>query len=98
LIYESIVRLNFETLIIGWRKGVSGIESCTKLTLLSLGGYKERDLKRLSPIINLRTLLMKRGAPESLKGLESAQQLEKVIFGNSKKLKDIQAMSQNAQG
>jgi hypothetical protein len=59
-----------------------------------LGGFKEKDMKRLSPVVNLRTLLMKRGAPESLKGLESAQQLEKVIFGNSKKLKDIQAMSE----
>lgn len=78
-----------ETLGINWRKKIIGLQNCTKLSLLTLADFKEKDLQKIDNLTNLVELRIKTGAIESLQGVDKLTHLQKISISNCKKLTSI---------
>lgn len=78
-----------EKLSIQWRDKVIGLEKCVKLESIGLIAFKKEDINILSPLINLRRLIIKTSTIRSLSGIESLVNLEYALFGNCRSLQSI---------
>jgi Leucine-rich repeat (LRR) protein len=82
-----------ETLGINWRKKITGLEKCTKLSSLTLVEFKEKDLQKIQDLKNLVELRIKTGAIENLSGADKLINLRSLNIGNCKKLHSIKAIN-----
>ena len=80
-------------LSIKWRKKITGLENCTKLSSLTLIEFKERDLQKIQGLTNLVELRIKTGTIENLSGAEKLMNLQSLNLGNCKKLQSIKAIN-----
>lgn len=82
-----------ETLGINWRKKITGLENCKRLSLLTLADFKEKDLQKIQGLKNLVELRIKTGTIESLQGADKLTNLQSLDIGNCKKLQSIKAIN-----
>lgn len=82
-----------ETLGINWRKKITGLENCTKLSLLTLADFKEKDLQKIESLKSLVELRIKTATIDSLCGFDKLTNLQELSIGNCKKLQSIRAIN-----
>lgn len=82
-----------ETLGINWRKKITGLENCKRLSLLTLADFKEKDLQKIQGLKSLVELRIKTGAIENLSGADKWINLRSLNIGNCKKLQSIKAIN-----
>jgi hypothetical protein len=82
-----------ETLGINWRKKITGLENCKRLSLLTLADFKEKDLQKIQGLKSLVELRIKTGAIENLSGADKLINLRSLNIGNCKKLQSIKAIN-----
>jgi hypothetical protein len=78
-----------ERLFIDWRKNITGIESCERLSIFSLYGCKESDLSKFKDLINLKKLIIKTCGFQTLNGINALVNLEDILLGNCRKLTSV---------
>jgi hypothetical protein len=78
-----------EKLSLQWRDKIVGLEKCARLESLGLIAFKKEDLSLLSPLINLKRLIIKTSSIRSLNGIESLVNLEYALFGNCRRLESV---------
>lgn len=84
-----------ETLTIQWRKNkILGLEKCNKITSLCLVDYTEEDFKLIASLLNLEDLKVKTALIKNCSGIESLTKLKSILFGNCKKLSDIEGLKE----
>lgn len=84
---------SLEYLSIKWRKKITGLENCTRLSSLTLVEFKEKDLQKIESLKSLVELRIKTGTIESLQGADKLTNLQKLGMGNCKKLQSIKAIN-----
>ncbi|MFO0507731.1 MAG: hypothetical protein ACK5YS_02550 [bacterium] len=82
-----------EKLSLQWRDKIVGLEKCAKIESLGLIAFKKEDLSLLSPLINLKRLIIKTSSIRSLNGIESLVNLEYALFGNCRRLESVIAIN-----
>lgn len=84
---------NLKKLGITWRKKITGIENCIKLTWLTLVEFKEKDLQKIASLTNLINLYIKTATIETLSGIENLTNLQNLNIGACKRLQSIKGIS-----
>jgi hypothetical protein len=79
-------------LSIKWRKKITGLENCTKLSSLTLVEFKEKDLQKIEALKTLVELRIKTAAIQNLNGADKLINLHSLNVGNCKKLQTIKAI------
>lgn len=69
-----------------WAKGLSSIFMCSSIEYLNIQNYPNSDLTALSNMVNLRSLYLTSRKLESLKGIETCNNLEILDLYNCQKL------------
>lgn len=80
---------NLEELSLHWRKNITGLEHCTRISALYLTDFKETDLIKIQALRNLLKLSVKTGALTSLKGIEHFSSLQYLQVANCRKLSSV---------
>jgi hypothetical protein len=97
---RNIIDLSYQEnildLTIKWRKGkILGLEKCQKISSLCLIEYTEENFYPISPLQNLKNLIVKTGSIKSVNGVERLLVLENLLLGYCKLLKSINSLERN---
>jgi Leucine-rich repeat (LRR) protein len=84
---------DLQYLSIKWRKKITGLENCKKLSSLTLVEFKEKDLQKVQGLKSLVELRIKTGTIENLSGADKLLNLRTLNIGNCKKLQSIKAIN-----
>lgn len=86
-------QINLQNLTLQWRKGkIIGLDKCKNITSLCLVGYKEKDFKSISSLVNLENLIVKTAFIENCNGIENFVKLKSLLLGNCKKLSELKGL------
>jgi len=81
-----------EELVFTWSGRFQNLDKATKLAVLRVWSWKEKDLARASSMPQLRVLELVRGRIRSLRGIEGCRELEKLSLSYLSKLADFDAL------